>query len=135
MAPALTILNDARLASGAGKEFAQARVELKLGTREARKQVLVEAASAVESTMKVLLDQRKITYDPRDAAQRLFEHLRDNGVIAADTERMVLASATPRNKRAGHGAGAVAHDVQQYEAEAFIASAATAIAFLGKLFP
>jgi hypothetical protein len=55
MAPALTILNDQRLASGAGKEFAQARVELKLGTPEARKQVLAEAASAVESTMKVLL--------------------------------------------------------------------------------
>jgi hypothetical protein len=42
MAPALTILNDVRLASGAGKEFAQARAELKLGTPDARKQVLVE---------------------------------------------------------------------------------------------
>lgn len=133
MAPALTILNDPRLASGAGKEFAQARVELKLGTPEARKQVLVEAASAVESMMKVLLGDIGITYDARDTAQKLFENLRDNGVIAADTERMVLACATPRNKRAGHGAGAVAHDVQQHAAEAFVAAAATAIAFLGKL--
>ncbi len=135
MAPALTILNDVRLASGAGKEFAQARAELKLGTPEARKQVLVEAACAVESTMKVLLQRRKISYDPRDTAQKLFEHLRDNGVIAADTERMVLACATPRNKRAGHGAGAVAHEVKQHEAEAFVAAAATAIVFLGTLLP
>jgi hypothetical protein len=118
-----------------GKEFAQARAELKLGTPEALKQVLVEAACALESTMKVLLQQRKISYDPRDTAQKLFEHLRDNGVITADTERMVLACATPRNKRAGHGAGAVAHDVQQHEAEAFVAAAATAIVFLGKLLP
>jgi len=83
--------------------------------------------------MKVLLGEQGITYDSRDTAQKLFENLRDNGVIAADTERMVLACATPRNKRAGHGAGAVAHDVQQHEAEAFVAAAATAIAFLGKL--
>lgn len=95
MAPALTILNDSRLASGAGKEFAQARAELKLGTPEARKQVLVESACALESTMKVLLQQRKIAYDLRDTAQKLFEHLRDNGVIAADTERMVLRVRDP----------------------------------------
>ena len=135
MAPALTILNDPRLALGPGKEFAQARVELKLGTPEARKQVLVEAASAVESMMKVLLVERGIAYDSRDTAQKLFEHLRGHGVIAADTERLLLACATPRNKRAGHGAGALAHDVQQHEAEAFVAAAATAIAFLGKLLP
>jgi hypothetical protein len=135
MSPALTILNDPRLVAGAGEEFAQARVELKIGTPAARKQVLVEAASAVESTMKVLLQQRKLAYDRRDTAQKLFQNLRDNGVIAADTERMVLACATPRNQRAGHGAGSIAHDVQQHEAEGFIAAAATAIAFLGKLLP
>lgn len=135
MTPALTILNDPRLASGAGKEFAQARVELKLGTPEARKQVLVEAAAAVESVMKVLLVERRIAYDSRETTQKLFERLRENGVIAADTERLVLACATPRNKRASHGAGAVAHDVQQHEAEAFVAAAATGIAFLGKLLP
>jgi hypothetical protein len=135
LAPALTILNDSRLASGAGKEFAQARAELKLGTPEARKQVLVEAACAVESTMKVLLQQRNVSFEPRDTAQKLFEHLRDNAIIVSDTERLILACATPRNKRAGHGAGAVAHEVQQHEAEAFVAAAATAIAFLGKLLP
>ena len=58
MVPALTILNDPRFGPGAGTEFAQARAELKLGTPEARKQVLQEAACAVESAMKVLLQQR-----------------------------------------------------------------------------
>jgi hypothetical protein len=85
--------------------------------------------------MKVLLQQRNIPYDSRDTAQKLFEHLRDSGVITADTERMALACVTPRNKRAGHGAGVVAHQVGQHEAEAFVAAAATPIAFLGKLLP
>jgi hypothetical protein len=54
-------------------------------------------------------------------------------VIAADTERLLLAGATPRNKRASHGAGAVVHDVQRHEVEASVAPAATGIAFLGEL--
>jgi hypothetical protein len=45
IAPALTIMNDVRLASGAGKEFAQALAELKLGLPEALKQVLLDKRS------------------------------------------------------------------------------------------
>jgi hypothetical protein len=61
--------------------------------------------------------------------------MRDGGLVAADTESMLLAVPRARNKRGGHGAGPVAHDVGQAEAEAFIAAAATAITFLGKLLP
>jgi hypothetical protein len=135
LAPALTALNDPRLAPGAGTEFAQARAELKLGTPEANKQVLHEAACAVESAMKVVLLQLSIGYDSNDTAQKLYEKLRDGGAIAADTEKLVLACATPRNKRAGHGGGATAHSVETHEAEAFLASAATTIVFLAKLLP
>jgi hypothetical protein len=131
--PALTILNDRRFARGVRVEFEHARTELKLGTPQARKHVLTEASAAVESAMKVVLTERRVAYASKDAAQKLFEHLRDNGLVARDTEEMVLAVPRARNKRGGHGAGAVAHDVRQAEAEAFIAAAATAIVFLGKL--
>ena len=50
-------------------------------------------------------------------------------------EREVLAAATPRNKTAGHGAGAVAHAVATEEAEAVVAAAAGAIAYLAKKLP
>ena len=55
--------------------------------------------------------------------------------MARDTECMILAVPRDQNKRAGHGAGAVAHDVRPAEAEVFIAAAVAAIMFLGKLLP
>ena len=113
-------------------DLEQALAELKLGTPQACKQALNEAASSVEGAMKVLLRQRLITYDQRDTAHRLFEHLRDNDIVARDTEKMLLALTQARNHRGAHGAIA-AHAVEQIEAEAFVAAAATAIAFLGKL--
>lgn len=135
LSPARSRLDDPRLAGGPRSEFAQALVEIRLGTPTALKQVLGEAAASVESTMKVICDIRGIAYDQRDTAQRLWEHLRDANLIAADTECLVLACARARNKRSGHGAGAEAHVVLQHEAEAFIAAAGAAIAFLGELLP
>jgi hypothetical protein len=135
MQPALSILNDPRFASGVRVEFEQARTELKVGAPQARKQVLTEAASSVEGAMKVVLDQRGVPYARGDGAQKLFEHLRDAGLVSADMERILLGVALPRNRRGAHGAGAVAHEVRETEAEAFIALAATAIVFLGKLLP
>jgi hypothetical protein len=133
--PALTMLNDRRFASGVRVEFEQARAELKIGTPPARKQALHEASCSVESAMKVVLSERRVGYARTDSAQRLFESLRDNGVVAADNESMLLAVPRARNKRAGHGAGPVAHDVGQVEAEAFVAEAASVIVFLGRLLP
>jgi hypothetical protein len=47
----------------------------------------------------------------------------------------VLAPASPRNKAGGHGADEVPHDVPQWMAEAVLASAAVAIAYLHRLLP
>jgi hypothetical protein len=135
LSPAHSRLQDPRLAGGPRSEFAQALVELRLGTPTALKQVLGEAAASVESTMKIICDVRGVAYDQRDTAQRLWEHLRDASLIAADTECLVLACARARNKRSGHGAGAEAHVVLQHEAEAFTAAAAAAIVFLASLLP
>jgi len=134
--PALTALSDRRFAGGVRSEFESARNELRAGTAVARKQAVYEAGCAVESAMKVLLDERGIAYDKaRDVAQKLFTHLVAAGVVPSYMERTLLAAAQPRNKTAGHGAGAIAHDVSTVEAEAVVAAAAGAIAYLGQLLP
>jgi hypothetical protein len=50
-------------------------------------------------------------------------------------ESIVLGANGPRNKKGGHGAGATPHGVPVEEAEATLASAAVAIAYLHKLLP
>jgi hypothetical protein len=106
MQPALTILNDRRFAGGVRVEFDQARAELKLGTPPARKHVLTEPSAAVESAMKIVLTERRVAYSSRDAARKLFEHLCENGLVARDTEEMVLAVLRARNKgRSRSGCG------------------------------
>ncbi len=134
--PALTVLDDRRFAGGVRSEFESARSELRAGTQVARKQAVYEAGCAVESAMKVLLDEHGTTYDKaHDTAQKLFGHLKDAGLVPPYMERTLLASAQPRNKTAGHGAGAIPHNVSVAEAEAVVAAAAGAIAYLGKLLP
>jgi hypothetical protein len=96
---------------------------------------LQQAGSAVESAMKVVLHERGIAYARGDTSQRLFTILRDQGLVENHMERLILAPATPRNQRGGHGAGAVAHAVDVEIAEAVLASAAVSIAYLHNLLP
>jgi len=133
--PALSALDDPRLARGARVEFEGARQELNVGTPTALKQAISEAASAVESAMRVVLDQRSISYPPGASASSLFGHLVDEGLVPRHMERLVLAAATPRNKSASHGAGEVAHSVAKEEAQAVVASAAVAISYLATKLP
>lgn len=135
MAPAVSAIADPRFAGGVKAEFESARQELALGTPAALSQCVHQAASAVESALKVVLDERGVTYDPRDAAQKLFEALRDAGLTEGYMERLILAPATPRNRLGGHGAGAEPHAVPVEVAEAVLASAAVVIAFLRTLLP
>lgn len=133
--PALAAINDRRFTGGVRSEFEAARSELRQGTPQSRKQAIHEAGCCVESAMKVVLDARGITYGPRDAAQRLFEHLVQARLAPRHMERLVLAAATPRNQTAGHGAGAVPHNPDPAEAESVVASAAGAVAYLHSLLP
>jgi hypothetical protein len=133
--PALAAINDRRFAGGVRSEFKSARAELRQGTREARTQAVHEAGCAVESAMKVVLDQHGISCGPRDTAQPLFEHLVAAGLVPRRLERLVLGAATPRNQAGGHGAGAVAHDPEPAEAESVVAAAAGAIAYLYTRLP
>jgi hypothetical protein len=133
--PALSAISDPRFAGGVKTEFDTARQQLALAAPTALSQCLQQAGSAVESAIKVVLDEHAIAYDPADTAQRLFTILRDQGLVENYMERLILAPATPRNRRGGHGAGAVAHVVDIEVAEAVLASAAVSIAYLHKLLP
>jgi hypothetical protein len=133
--PALSALNDHRFAGGVRAEFESARNELRTGTPIARKQAVYESGCAIESAMKVLLDEHGVAYDQRDTAQKLFNHLVASAIVPREMERAVLGAATPRNKKGGHGAGAIPHDVSPEQAEAVVAAAAGSIAYLGKLLP
>jgi hypothetical protein len=132
--PALSAIEDPRFA-GVKSEFDQARKELALGTPEALKQCVHESACAVESAMRVLLIQRGETPDERDAASKLFERLAEAGIVPRPMEKVILGAATPRNKRAGHGAGEQPHEIPPGMAEAVLASAAVAVAYLHAQLP
>jgi hypothetical protein len=133
--PALAAVNRAEFAGGTKDHYEAARKELGEGTPRALSQALVEAGSAVESAMKVVLDAHGVQYGERDTASKLFDALVNAGIVERDLENVVLVAMTPRNRRGGHGAGAVAHAVAPAEAEAVVAGASGAIAYLATLLP
>lgn len=134
--PALAAINRAEFADGVKGDFDTARAELASGTPAALRQAVHAAGCAVESAMKVVLDQRKIAYDSkRDTAGKLFEHLEAAGVVPSYMKDLVLVAMTPRNRVGGHGAGAVAHAVDPGAAEAVVSGAAGAIAYLAECLP
>ena len=85
--------------------------------------------------MKAVLKHRGVAYDENDAAFKLFDLLVAAGLVPGFMRFCVLATASPRNKAGGHGADEAPHDGPQEMAEAVLASAAVAIAYLHKLLP
>ena len=134
MKPALSATQDPRLA-GAKNHFDAARAELATGTPTALRQSVHESACAVEGVMKVVLGQNGVTHDEKDTAFTLFGHLVAANLVPEFMRFVVLGAASPRNKCAGHGAADVPHVVPQEMAEAVMASAATAVAYLHALLP
>jgi hypothetical protein len=132
--PALSALGDVRFSGGVRSDFNSAREELAEGTPAALSKSVHQAACAVESAMKVILDHRHVSYDERATAQALFDALVLDG-LPRYMERTVLAPMTPRNRKGGHGPGAVPHDVSDAEAEAVLASCAVAVRYLHSLLP
>jgi hypothetical protein len=128
--PALSAIADPRFAGATKSEFDQARAELALGTPIALKQSVHESGCAVESAMKVVLTECGYSHKETDTARPLFEGLVEAGIVPGFMERIILGASSPRNKRGGHGAGDLPHDVPQAMAEAALASAAVAIAYL-----
>lgn len=133
--PALAAINRQEFAGGVRSEFESARAELSTGTPQALKQAVHEAGCAVESAMKVVLDEHGVQRDPRDAARRLFDRLEGAGIVPRHMEYLVLVVMTPRNRLGGHGAGASPHSVDPEEAATVVAGAAGAIAYLATRLP
>jgi hypothetical protein len=134
MRPALSAIEDPRFL-GVKADFDPARAALGGGTPTELKRCIHEAACAVESAMKVVLTENGDGYDETDTAFPLFDHLKAAGRVPEFMRGAVLGAAWARNKKGGHGPGAVPHDVPVEMAEAVLASAAVSIAYLQKLLP
>ncbi|WP_439407961.1 STM4504/CBY_0614 family protein [Bradyrhizobium sp. DASA03076] len=135
--PALTVLR--------GKEYENAQLEFLSAYehfRHGKKQeALVDCYKCFESTMKVICTKRKWPFDPKAAAKGLVNVCLTNGLIPAYWQghfgglRSVLESAisTPRNRQAGHGAGAsVAPEVPEELVSYVLHMTAATVLFLAE---
>lgn len=109
--PALSLLQKHSF-DGALEEFEDAiRAQRAGGTNNSI--AIKKANDAFESTMKSILDRRKISYEPSDTASKLITHLQTNGLISSNMLNLstnlieVLKSGLPtlRNTTPGSGHG------------------------------
>lgn len=133
--PALSALNDPRLAAGAGAEFNAAREELRKGTPGTRKQAVAEACNAVESALKVLLQEHQQALPAKESLDSLLNACVAANLIATEARELVASAGRFGNRRGRHGGGAVAHAVTSEEAESVVAAAAVAVTFIARLLP
>jgi len=133
--PAMSAIEDSRFADGVKDEFVQARAELARGTPGALAHAVHKAGCAVESAMKVLLGQHGQRYGEGETAHPLFDRLVEAGLAPPLMQACVLGAASLCDQRTGHGDGDAPREVSQEVAEAVLASAAVAIAYLHKLLP
>jgi hypothetical protein len=109
--PALTVLRNKEYQS-AEQEFLSAHEHYRTGKNA---QALLDCYKAFESVMKIICTKRGWPFDKTKAAAHLVEVCLSNRLIPPFWQsqftglRQILESAiaTPRNKMAGHGAGAV----------------------------
>ena len=132
--PALSLLA-ARGFKGASEEFLKAHRHYREGNyREA----IGQALNAFESTMKVICDERRLTYGHKDTASKLIEKLFDDDFIPPELQseftslQSVLACGVPtvRNRKSGHGQGAKVVAVPGYLAAYALHMTASNIVFL-----
>jgi hypothetical protein len=140
--PALSALEDARLANGARQEFKTARDELRQGTPGSRKQAVAEACNAVESALKVLLTEHGVALPENQSLDALVRACKDAGLFppavdgrSVPIEQILVGPGRFGNRRGRHGGGAVPHDVAPEEAEAVVSAAAVAMTFIAKRLP
>jgi HEPN domain-containing protein len=133
--PVLSALDDPRLAQGPRQEFEAARHELRQGTPGSRKQAVAEACNAVESALKVLLQEHERLLPERQNLDALLKACVESELIATATQELVASPGRFGNRRARHGGGALPHDVTREEAETVVSAAAVAITFIAMRLP
>lgn len=132
--PALLLLSDPRY-HGAEEEFLKAHKNYRDGDY---KGCLTECLKSFESTMKIICDLRKWTYQKTDTAKSLIDACLKNGLIPSMLQaklnalRTVLESGVPtlRNKLGGHGQGSASTTVPQHVAAYALHLTAANIVFL-----
>lgn len=132
--PALDVLDDPRLV-GCRQEFEAALGHLRAGRPKDREDAIEEAGKAVESAMKVILDDRNIPRTGKENAEKLWELVRDAGVVETPTHHAILATAGLRNEWGGHGQGAEIRQIPDGIPELAVRTAAAAIAYVAALLP
>ena len=134
VAPALAALSDPRLA-GARSEFEDALTKLGAGRPKDVEDAIEESRKAVESAMKVLIDEHNLGRTGKEPTERLINALIAGGVVEPQTSDLLRAAARIANAQASHGAGAVVRQVPDELAAAAVSAAATAITFLAARLP
>jgi hypothetical protein len=132
--PALKILSSSKY-QGANDEFMRAHDCYRHGDF---KQCLVECLKALESTIKVILLNRKISFSQSDNVKALIGSIFSNNIIPEylvshfTALRSTLESGTPtiRNKLGGHGQGEELKQVPEYMAAYALHLTAAGIVFL-----
>ena len=132
IAPALAALDDPRLAA-ARDEFTAALRHLRAGTKEDEEDAIVDAAKAVESMMKVVLSDRSIARTGNEAAEALWNLLRENEIVPPKTKDAILAASRLRNEYGGHGAGEAPRQIPDGITALTVHAAAGAIVYLASV--
>ena len=112
------------------------------GARQGVGAQLLSACNAVESALKVLLGAHGRPLPASQNLDALLAACRDAGLFPAavdgkgiPVEQLLTGPGRFGNRRGRHGAGEVPHDVEPDEAEAVVAAAAVALAFIARRLP
>lgn len=133
--PALDALDDERLQT-ARRECGDSLVGLRRGDRVGNKNAIRDASNAVESTMKALLDAHGIPRPEKEAADSLWDALRDGGIVAERTKEEVCGPSHLGNRYARHGPDpADDQPIPPGVATLAVQTAAAAIVYLASLLP
>lgn len=131
--PAVTLLGQEEF-RGAEDEFLRAHEHYRHGRR---KEAIVEAAKAVESTLRTICDKRAWTYSSGATAKALLDIVIERGLLPAELSahfaglRSALEAGLPtiRNRTSGHGQGAEPIEVPAHLAAFALHLAAANIVF------
>jgi hypothetical protein len=132
--PALKVLGDPRLA-GAKTEYEDALAGLRTGKQKSLEDAIEESTKAVESTMKVLIDETGLNRTGKETADPLIKILAAGKVVPAHVDQLLFAAARIRNAAGGHGAGGTPRHTPEDLAVACVAASGVAITYLGGKFP
>ena len=136
--PALKLLSDERF-RGAEEEYLLAFEHLKKGNN---KDAILNAGKAFESVMKVICKNLGYSYSETDAAKKLVETLKANGLFPSYLDSCLnhlcslIEEGAPvvRNKESGHGQGDEIKSTSGEYVEYVLNTVASNIVFIYKLF-